>query len=156
MKPLTRNGKTVCPKGTILVKRRGYTRTGYIRKDGCKVSSSRVPGSTFCITDRGKPGKGKPVIPVISLRESKKMGRPKGFLRFHGYKAKNSSTQRHKALDKAVKDYGAAAVWRKLHALTTLHKNKPQMANLFRSDREYIKEKHTPDFTRGKKKKRGS
>ena len=43
--------------GKIKVTRKGYIRKAYVRKDGTKVKSSKVPAYTFMVRDRGKPGR---------------------------------------------------------------------------------------------------
>ena len=42
---------------TLTVKRSGYHRSGYTRKGGVHVKGCRIPGSTFKVRDRGKPGR---------------------------------------------------------------------------------------------------
>ncbi len=50
-----------CPTGDI--RRKGYTRKGYTKADGTRVAATKVPST--CITDRGRPGRGKKVVPKL-------------------------------------------------------------------------------------------
>lgn len=43
--------------GRIRVKRKGYWRKAYTRKDGVKVKRSWVPATTFMVKDVGAPGR---------------------------------------------------------------------------------------------------
>lgn len=66
----------------------------------------------------------------------------KGKLRDFGYSVKEPATQRHKALDKAVKEYGATSVARKLTAVATLQKNtNPKASSTFKKDEKYVMRK---------------
>ena len=63
----------------------------------------------------------------------------KGKLRDFGYSASETTTLRHKALDKAVKEYGATSVARKLTAVATLQKNtNPKASTIFKKDEKYV------------------
>ena len=101
-----------CPPGKISVRRKGYTRKAFTKKDGTQVKASRVPGSTFCVTDRGAPGKGPKVIPPL---EPGKLGGP-GYL-------KKSATERHKILDRCVKREGYRECLGHVQALSVFGKH---------------------------------
>ena len=52
----------------LTVRRKGYTRKAYTAKRGgkkVKVGKARVKPSTFKTTDRGKPGRGRKVVPPL-------------------------------------------------------------------------------------------
>jgi hypothetical protein len=52
----------------LTVRRKGYTRKAYTAKRGgkkVKVGKVRVKPSTFKTTDRGKPGRGRKVVPPL-------------------------------------------------------------------------------------------
>ena len=54
-----------------------------------------------------------------------------------------SATQRHAALDKAVKAYGALSVFRKLNAALVYSKySSPVSSRIFKADRDYIGAKY--------------
>lgn len=94
----------------LTVHRKGYTATR-------KGKKYRVKPTTYKIKDIGAPGRGKVRIPIRSKTEAKRKGRPGGYLGYHGYILTARTSARHRALDRAVRDYGAAKVWRRLLAL---------------------------------------
>jgi hypothetical protein len=114
-------------------------RKGYIlRKGSTRKSSSgkRVRVTARCIKDRGLPGKGyKGKGPGIGkLRE--------GELSQFGYSgvSKLSESQRHTALKKAIAQYGALDVWRKLNAVAVYTKHtSPVVSRVFKSDMAWIR-----------------
>ena len=58
----------------------------------------------------------------------------------YGYKTSISMTQRHAALQKAVKAYGAHSVWSKLNAVSILNKNRsPKTSSVFTADKNWVK-----------------
>lgn len=60
----------------------------------------------------------------------------------YGYKTSLAINQRHAALEKAVKAYGAHSVWSKLNAVSILNKNRsPKTANIFTTDKNWVKRK---------------
>jgi len=143
-----RNGKCEPPKGKLLVRRDPYDRKTYTREDGTKVKGTHVPATYMMIKDQGAPGRGPKLIKITA----------KGVLSKYGYSTKNSSAERHRAIDKAVKKYGAKAIWRRLHAMANLREKagvegaKPRKGlekewRIFRTDRDYVKNKHKPDLT---------
>ena len=61
----------------------------------------------------------------------------------YGYKTNIPITQRHAALEKAIKAYGAHSVWSKLNAVSILNKNRsPKTASVFTSDKNWVKRTH--------------
>lgn len=64
----------------------------------------------------------------------------KGSLTSLGYSTKEPSTERHKALNKAVKKYGEGEVVKKLNAVAILTKNtNPKVSKTFKADIKYVK-----------------
>lgn len=96
-----------CPKGQIM-------RKAYSKKKGSKVT--RVPAS--CITDKGKPGKGKQLfrIPEYDV----------GLLSDYGYSLSKKHADRAKAIKQASKEKGMLGVLRHLVAIRTLSKSNEQ------------------------------
>lgn len=144
---------TVHRKGYV---KKGYKRKAYVRKGGIKVKAAtvkktKVPPTTFKIKDVGARGRGKKVILIKN----------KGALRNLGYSLNKPANIRHKALSKAVEKYGAARVWRRLHAQVQLREEagvpgaKPR-ANVrkawikFRNDRDWVKKTFKPKLTPSK------
>lgn len=143
-------GKNVpkCKKGEIL--REGsyvedYTRKAYTRADGRDVKKAVIKGHfrpPVCITDVGKPGKGKELIGPLK----------KGTLTKYGYHASNTEKSRHESLNKFIKENvlkeglefnSALTAYRKLIAVSTLQKNtNPKISKTMRADAEWIKKKY--------------
>lgn len=136
-----------CPKGYVL--RRGYTRKfkntvkreGYtVRRKGKVFIARPKANETYvqsqCIKDRGLPGKGpREGEGFAPLR--------KGELIKYGYSYRLSDTMRRKALDKAIKSYGALSVYRKLNAVAKLSlRTAPDASQIFIKDRNWIKANH--------------
>ena len=116
---------------TGMIRRSAYHRKAYTREDGTHVKASYVPSSM--IKDRGVPGKGPKVI---------KMDRPpKVDLAEHGYSMSKNSDERHAAIRKAIKDYGALETLHKLNALRTLHKNDSAKYAKLDKDVKYVQAK---------------
>ncbi len=64
----------------------------------------------------------------------------KGELSKYGYKASYTAKVRRKALEKAIKSYGALSVYRKLNAVYVLNKNRsPSSSRSFLRDRNWVK-----------------
>lgn len=134
-----------CPKGYIL--RKGYTRryrssvahSGFtVRRKGKlytvrpSTRSIHVPAS--CIKDRGLPGKGP-----SSGKSFAKLR--KGDLIKYGYQYRLSDALRHRALKKAIEQYGATTVFHKLDAVAKLSKRTaPDASNIFTRDRNWVRE----------------
>jgi len=133
-------------KKRLRVRRRGYWRGPYTyRRRGklIKVKRHYVPPTTFYIRDRGAPGRGRRVIGELEEEE----------LRKHGYSVDKPARARRRALAKAVREDGAAKVWRRLHAQVIFRKGAPKGSKeardreRFRKDRDWVKERYKPDLT---------
>lgn len=121
-----------CPKGTI--PREGYVRKGYTNSRGVTVKKTMVKaGCTKDVTGRGKKRSLSPAQKIGPLR--------KGDLSKYGYSSvkRLTASQRHMALDKALKEYPPVTMVRKLGALANLNVNKDQaISKIFRSDQKYV------------------
>ncbi len=132
-----------CPEGYIL--RKGYTRkyrsslahTGFtVRRKGklytVKPTARSIHVPAGCIKDRGLPGKGpKSGEGIGKLR--------KGDLIKYGYQYRLSDALRHRALKKAIKQYGLMSVYHKLDAVVKLSKRTaPNASNIFERDRNWV------------------
>ncbi len=110
--------KSKCPKNQIM-------RSGYTRSTGTVVSK-------HCIEDRGKPGHSVQLFKLVP-----------GVLEKYGYHGIKSVTraQRRNALDNALKKgFDPLSLFRRINALYVLNKNQnPDVAKLFKKDRDYIK-----------------
>ena len=92
-------------------------------------------GYTYLREDVGRPGKGPKLIPI-----------EKGKLSKFGYSIKKSARARHRALKKAVEEYGALSVFRKLNAMVILRKRtQPKARRIFEEDRDWIKRQYSVD-----------
>jgi hypothetical protein len=61
-------------------------------------------------------------------------------LKKHGYVYESSRGARHHALNKAMREFGALGVYRKLDAVAKLSKNRvPKAAHVFKEDRDWIR-----------------
>lgn len=137
-----RNG---CPQGYIL--RKGYTRKyrGSVAQSGFTVrrkgklytvrpSTRSIHVAASCIKDRGLPGKGP-----SSGKSFAKLR--KGDLIKYGYQYRLSDALRHRALKKAIDQYGATSVFHKLDAVAKLSKRTaPDASNIFSRDRSWVRE----------------
>jgi len=86
--------------------------------------------------DLGKPGIGPQLIPIVE----------KGSLTRFGYSIKESANKRRKALEKAIKKYGALTVERKLNAQVILRKRtQPKAREVFESDAEWVRNQYKTD-----------
>ncbi len=122
-----------CKKGQLKVKRKGYT-----RKDGTKVK-----GSTFCIKDQGKPGRGPDLVPEIK----------EGTLGGPGY-TKKKAAARHRLLSTCVKKYGYEKCLGKLNYLGVVGKNtwpKSRLAKID-ADRNWLVKKYGGEGSFGPRK----
>ena len=120
-----------CGKGQIL-------RKGYVTKKGVKVSPT-------CITDLGNLGKAIKNIPVLR----------KGLLSRFGYHAHLDKEKRHKALKKAIQEYSAGNVVKKLNAIYVLSKNSnPSLAKIYNSDKKWVQDTYKTTRPKSKKKSR--
>ncbi len=144
--PRSINTRKVCPKGYIL--RKAYVRkyTTGIREKGFTVhrgnktyraypSSSSTIVKASCIKDRGKEGKGPQAIGPLR----------RGELRKHGYIYRKPVDERHTALRKAEKEFGALGLYRKLDAIAKLtSRTEPGIAKVFKADRDWVKREMGP------------
>lgn len=95
-------------------------------------ASSHHKAYTAVRKDLGKPGIGPRVILIME----------KGSLSKYGYSTKKSDRARHDALDKAIKQYGAMTVFRKLQAQVILRKRtQPKVRDIFAKDAEWVRDK---------------
>jgi hypothetical protein len=63
-----------------------------------------------------------------------------------GYSTKKSDRARHRALKKAVEEYGALSTWRKLQAQIILRKRRQRRAReIFEEDAEWLREQFKVD-----------
>jgi hypothetical protein len=103
-----------------------YTRQGKV---------IRRKGYTYERKDVGRPGKGPELIPIRKGRLSK-----------FGYSTKKSDVARHRALKKAVEEYGALSVYRMLQAQIILRKQTQERAReIFEEDAEWLREQFKVD-----------
>jgi|LauGreDrversion4_2_1035121.scaffolds.fasta_scaffold11122_6 hypothetical protein len=132
-----------CPEGYIL--RKGYTRkyrsslahTGFtVRRRGklytVKPTAQSIHVPAGCIKDRGLPGKGPKLGEGIGKLR-------KGDLIKYGYQYRLSDALRHRALKKAIKQYGKTSVYHKLDAIVKLSKRTaPNASDIFQRDRNWV------------------
>lgn len=123
----TRRRTKACKRGTI--RRVGYTRR-------VARSSRRIYVPASCIPDVGAPGKGLASgEPGIGrLRE--------GDLSRFGYDKVTtlSAGQRHLALARAVREYGALSLFRKLNAVYVYtRRSSPASSRIFKADRDWVR-----------------
>lgn len=135
-----------CPPGKLL--RKAYVRRfrtnvrerGYTVKRGDQMyrvypKSRSTVVEAACIKDRGLPGKGPQQIAPLR----------KGELLKYGYVYRKSDLDRREALRKAVKEFGALGVYRKLDAVSKLSKRTaPRASVVFKKDREWVKRHFGP------------
>lgn len=142
---MKRKSNKKCPRGKISVTKKASKRKSYKRKDGTRVKASKVKGSTFCVKDRGAPGKGPKVIPPMK----------EGGLGGPGYLDKSSSA-RHKILDRCVKSDGYRTCLGRIQALSVLGKRTFSKADhsKLRGDREYLKRKYGGEGSFGPREKK--
>ena len=141
----TKSTRKACPSGYIL--RKGYTRKyrntilreGYeVRRAGRTIrvrpSSYKVRVESSCIKDRGLAGKGPKYI----------TGLKQGDLLKHGYTYRLPTEYRHVALGRAINEFGALGVYRKLNAVAKLStRTAPAASSVFSKDRNWVRAHHT-------------
>ena len=111
---------------TVRVKATTYRRNG-------KIIHRRA--YSYERKDVGRPGKGPKIIPI-----------KKGKLSKFGYSTKKSERARHRALKKAIEEYGALSVYRMLNAQIVLRKRtQPKVREIFEEDAEWVKSKYKVD-----------
>lgn len=123
--------------------RRGRS-SQYDRRNPCPGSKIRSRGK-----GRGKGvGKGKGPIGVPVGKKISRVRIPveKGKLSKFGYSTRKSDVARHRALNKAVDEYGALSVYRKLSAQVILRKSRqPKAREVFEEDADWIAENYKVD-----------
>ena len=106
------------------VRRKGQTYRAYPRSGSMIVKSA-------CVKDKGLPGKGPDLFGTLK----------KGQLKKYGYVYRQTREARHAALRRAVKDYGALDLFRKLDAVAKLtRRTVPEASRVFKSDREWVRQ----------------
>ena len=132
-----------CPKGYIL--RSGYTRkfrpsvkaSGFtVRRKGTvytvRPKANTIKVDATCVKNRGLPGKGV-AKGIGKLR--------KGELIKYGYQYRLSDSLRQMALKRAIKQYGALSVYRKLDAVAKLSvRTASDASKIFIRDRNWVKD----------------
>lgn len=135
-----------CPPGQV--SRKGYVRRfgsnvmqkGYTVKKHSGKAYHIKPGKQSvyvkpsCVKDRGDPKVKAPAPDKIIgyLR--------KGELKKHGYVYVNNTEERHEALKKAIKEFGALGVYHKLDIIAKLSKyTVPKAASVFKEDRDWVR-----------------
>ena len=118
-----------CPKGTIL-------RRSYVTKTGKKVGAT-------CIKDRGQPGKGPYSLPPLDKKIS---------LSRFGYTMDRSSTNRQRALVKAINDYkkkknlnrrnAALKVLRRVVLISNYNKSNERVSNKMKKDVKFLQKRY--------------
>jgi len=87
-----------------------------------------------CVKDRGGPHVKTP-RPGNGIQPLKK-----GELKKHGYMYLKHRDERHDALKRAIKEFGALDVYHKLDAIAKLSKHSvPEASHVFKEDREWLK-----------------
>ena len=128
-KRIIKRKKLKCPSGMIV--RDGYTRKGFTKKNGTRISTIKVPST--CIKSRGLPGKTRD-----RFKDGKGIGPlKKGELGKHGYhKVKELGIRkRRKALRGAVEEFTALTIFKKLGAIRTYSKNtNPEVSRIYLDD----------------------
>lgn len=123
-----------CPEGYTL--RKGYTRkfTKNVKNKGFTV---RRKGTVYTVRPKVNSIKVDPVCVKNRVNGIGKLR--KGELIKYGYQYRLSDALRHKALEKAVKQYGALSVFRKLDAVAKLSvRVAPDASKIFAKDRNWI------------------
>lgn len=133
-----------CPPG--MIPRKSYTRkySTAVRTRGFTVKrssgreyrvfpkASNMHVNSKCVKNMGLSGKGPKLFGTLR----------KGELAKHGYSFRRSESERHAALKKAVEDYGATGVFRKLDAVMKLTKRtSPKASSVFKRDQDWIHSK---------------
>jgi hypothetical protein len=114
------------------IKRKSHSRKSYTRKNGVHVKRAHV--GAVCIKNQGEAGK------WTSRHKTRGIGPLKpGKLKAFGYSSKKSTEERHAAIKRAIKAYGALAVYRMLQAVATYSKRTtPGKSHIYMADRNYV------------------
>jgi hypothetical protein len=135
-----------CPPGQV-------SRKGYVRRFGSSVMQKgytvkKHSGKEYhikpdkqsvyvkpsCVKDRGNP-KVKAPAPEKVIGYLRK-----GELKKHGYVYVKDREERHEALKKAIKEFGALGVYHKLDIIAKLSKYRvPKAARVFKEDRDWVR-----------------
>lgn len=119
-------GSPACPAGRI--RRMGYT---------AKRKGKTIRVKSACIKDRGAKGRWQTVRRMMGIGPLSK-----GDLTAFGYSHTKPATERHAAIDSAVKKYGRAATIRKLNAIAVYAKRTaPTRAATYKTDMRYVQKK---------------
>ena len=122
-------GTPKCPAGTIRRKAYKAVRAG---------KTIRVKSS--CIKDRGAKGRWQTLMGMVGIGPLRS-----GDLTSLGYSASAPATQRHQAIEMAVRKYGPASTLRKLNAIATYTKRTaPSRSKTYRTDKNYVQKKYFP------------
>lgn len=134
-----------CPRGYLLRKPyvRSYQtstkRTGYQVRRGNKTyraypKTNKTLVKASCIKDLGGPGQSASKIGPLR----------KGDLSKYGYGAKKPEYERHEALNRAIREYGALTTYRKLDAVAKLAvRRAPGISKIFEKDRNWVRSTHS-------------
>ena len=131
--------RRACPPG--MIERKEYarkystaiTKQGFTTRKGKRYPHKKnlTYVGPACIKDVGLPGKGKRSIGPLR----------KGELSKYGYSMTGSKEDRHKALRKAIEEYGALGVYRKLDAVAKLTvRTIPEASKVYTADRDWVRE----------------
>ena len=132
---------STCRAGEIRVDRKSYTRAAYNRADGTRVKASRVPATSFCTPDQGRPG-----VRSFGAEQGPRKGTEplitrKGKLGGEGY-TKKSTTQRHKLLEDCNKKYGYRSCLGSLQVLLNSTALDPKTKRTLEADKSWLMGKH--------------
>jgi hypothetical protein len=120
--------KEYARKYSTAILKQGYT-TRKGKRYPRKATSAYVKAA--CVKDVGLPGKSKQSIRPLR----------KGEISKYGYSMRETEEKRHKALRKAIEEYGALGVYRKLDAVAKLtERTIPEASKIYSKDRNWIKE----------------
>jgi len=98
-------------------------------------STPHRKGYSYRRKDVGLPGRGPVRIPVA-----------KGTLSKHGYSIKLPAEKRRDALRKAIDEFGALAVYRKLKVMVIMRKRtQPKAREIFEADASWVREQYKMD-----------
>lgn len=116
--PVVKGGRN-CPRGMIRRK-------------------ASVRSKSTCVKDLGARGRWQ------TVRGTKGIGSLKeGELKSLGYSHTLTASQRHTAIDKAVKKYGRNSTIRKLNAIATYTKRTaPSRSKTYKTDQHYVQKKY--------------
>lgn len=130
-----------CGRGEIKVQRKGYKKHAYTTKKGTHVSATRVPPTTFCAEDRGKPGRTSRGAKAGPHSGEAKWIQRKGKLGGAGYTEK-SAASRHKILDACVKKYGYRSCLGSIMVLERDSEISSKAKAALKADRAYLERKY--------------